>query len=185
MATERTHFHKKMLILMALPQESQGLIESLAKLRQTPLVFTGLGMVNAAAKTTEAILKYQPEWVLNLGTGGSRQFKIGAVVECVEFIRRDQAISFLNKKLKVPARTKLPTTTCGSADFVDVTEHIEKFGIVDMEAYAIAIVCQNFKIKFTCVKSVSDDSAGEVKSSWEKNSKLCAKNLFEFLQAQR
>jgi adenosylhomocysteine nucleosidase len=125
MATERTEFHKKMLILMALPQESQGLIEPWAEQRQTPLVYTGMGMVNAAAKTTEAILKYQPDFVLNLGTGGSRKFKIGEVVECVEFIRRDQVISFLNRKIKISNFTKLKSTNCGTADFVDGTDYIE------------------------------------------------------------
>ena len=187
MATERADFHKKMLILMAVPQESQGLIEPWAKHRQIPLIFTGMGLVNAAAKTAEAIVKYQPEWILNLGTGGSRKFTAGTVVECIEFNRRDHPISFLNKKIKIPSQTQLQTTNCGSADFVDVTDQVEQFGIVDMEAYAIASVCQNFKIKMTCVKSVSDDSTGtpdlkKVKSDWEKNLNICSKNLFEFLQ---
>lgn len=182
MATERADFHKKMLILMALPQESQGLIEPWAQAREIPLIFSGMGLINATLTTTEAILKFQPEWILNLGTGGSRRFKTGDVVECVEFIRRDQPISFLNKKIKTSQHTKLPVTNCGSADHVDVTEHIEQFGIVDMEAYAIATVCQNFKIKLTCVKTVSDDSAGDAKINWKKNLKICSTNLFEFLQ---
>ncbi len=166
---------------MALPAESQGLIEKWVEDHGHALVFTGMGLLNATQKTTQAIHDHQPKFILNLGTAGSRRHKVGEVVECNEFVRRDQTLSFLNKKISMNAFSKLPTTSCGSADFVDTTENINQYGVVDMEAYAMASVCKDLNIDFGCVKFVSDISDQNVKTQWEENTKAAADALFQFL----
>ena len=171
----------KMLILMALPLESQGLIEKWAEQHKVPLVFTGMGLIHAAAKATEAIHKFQPQFVLNLGTAGSHQMKPGTVVECTEFLRRDLTLSLLNKKITTTARTSLQATSCGSADNVDTTEAVKGFGVVDMEAYALATVCKIHQVEFCALKVVSDVSKFNVKAEWEKNLQICSEKLYQAL----
>lgn len=166
---------------MALPQESQGLIEKWAEQHGSRLIFTGVGLINAAAKTTESIAKFRPQFVLNLGTAGSRQFSPHVLLECTEFLRRDQTLSFLNRKISSTAFSKLPKTNCGSADFVDMSENVNRFGVVDMEAYAIASVCKDLQVQFGVIKFVTDVSDHDVKKQWEKNSKAASLALLQFL----
>lgn len=168
---------------MALPQESQGLIEKWAAEHGSPLVFTGMGMIKAAQKTTQAILANSPEFVLNLGTAGSRNFDVGTLVECTEVCRRDSAIRFLNKKLQIKKVFDLPETNCGSADFVDSSENAKKFGVLDFEAYALASVCNDFKIPCSMIKYVTDSSNHNAKEQWEKNTLAAAKALSHFLNS--
>lgn len=170
-----------MLILMALPAESQGLIEKWTESQEVPLIFTGMGLINATQKTTQAIQKFNPHFVLNLGTAGSRQHKVGELVECTELLRRDQTLSLLNKKISINGFSNLPKTSCGSADFVDSSESISQFGVVDMEAYAIVTVCKNLNIECGFIKFVSDVSGHDVKKQWEENAKSVAKALHQFL----
>lgn len=167
--------------MMALPAESQGLIEKWAEHHGAALVFTGMGMLNATLKTTQGIHQFNPRFILNLGTAGSRQFKVGELVECTEFLRRDQTLSFLNQKISINGFSKLPKASCGSGDFVDFTENIKKFGVVDMEAYAIASVCKSLNIDCGFVKFVSDVSEQNVKKQWEENTKTAAISLQQFL----
>lgn len=166
---------------MALPEESQGLIEKWAQAQGIPLVFTGMGMIQASAKATEAIQKFQPQFILNLGTAGSQRFPTGTVVECTEFLRRDSTLPFLNKKITVAARTSLAAALCGSADHVGSTEDVKRFGVVDMEAYALATICKKHMVEFCAVKVVSDGSKLNVKSEWENNLRMCSEKLYQAL----
>ncbi len=57
----------KYIIVAALEQETAN-----AGLEQyAPVVYTGVGKVNAAINLYDAILKYQPDLVINYGTAGS------------------------------------------------------------------------------------------------------------------
>ncbi len=174
----------KMLIVMALPQESDGLIEKIIseKHKNAVLIYTGVGLIAAAQKTTEAILQHKPDWVLNLGTVGSRKFSKSALIECTEFIYRGEISYIIKNKHTVMAFSNLPTASCASADHVDMGPVAEKYEVMDMEAFAIAKVCENYKIKFNSVKYVTDSSDATMLADWKINLKHGAVALSEFLK---
>ena len=51
------------------------------------MIHTGLGKVNAAIKTTEIILKYQPKIIINYGTCGSINKDLSGLIKCTKFIQ--------------------------------------------------------------------------------------------------
>lgn len=164
---------------MALHQESQGLFESAG----INVHYTGIGLVKAAQKTTEIILRYQPQHILNLGSAGSRKWPEGTLVEVETFLRRDPVLSILDKKISVKTRTHLPKVICGSADFVDLKEAAAHWQIMDMEAYAMASVCADLNVEFTSIKFITDSSNESTVQDWKKNLKICAESLLKFYQS--
>src|SRR6187397_598964 len=78
--------HTKPLIVMALPQESRGLLEAAG----AHLLYTGVGKVNAAATLARRLAELRcagaaPGRVVNMGTAGSRHVAAHSLVECVRF----------------------------------------------------------------------------------------------------
>lgn len=171
------------LLLMAVPQESNGLIEALAEKANLKLVFTGIGLLAAAAKTAEVIAEYKPSHILNLGTAGSRHLETGQLIECVKFVNRTTNIlPMLTTHYFSEAITDLQQVDCGSADFIDFTETAGQFTVLDMEAYAIAFVCQQMKVKFNSVKYVTDNSQGDVGKKWREHLNVGAVALSQQLK---
>lgn len=170
------------IILMAVPQESDGLIEVVAKKANIQVIYTGIGFLSSCAKTVEVILKYKPTHILNLGTAGSRLYKAGDLVECVEFKNRTvHVLELLSRKYTSVPITNLPQADCGSGDFIDYSENAKSFSLLDMEAYAIADVCHKMNVKFNAIKYVTDDSSGDVGKKWRENLKSGAKSLADKL----
>ena len=86
---------RSLLVVMALEIESQGRLE----LERAPLLFTGVGKVNAAHRLTRRLADEhragrQP-FVVNFGTAGSRRFSTGSVVACRRFVQRDMDVTGL------------------------------------------------------------------------------------------
>lgn len=50
----------------------------------------------------------------------------------------------------------LPQGLCGTGDSFDISEAASHFDVVDMEAYALALICQRRNIPFLCLKYISD-----------------------------
>lgn len=155
-------------ILIALKKESDGLIEQIAHEKGFQVHYTGMGMVAAAQKTTEVICKYKPTRILNLGTAGSRHFKVGSLLECTQFSNRTvQLLDKLKHTLEVPAISLLPKAHCGSSDHIDLTDKAHEHEILDMEAFAMAWVCKKMDVSFNAIKYVTDDSLGDVSKKWQ------------------
>lgn len=168
------------LIVMALPSESEGHIEALG----FPVVYTGLGKVNAAHGLMRALYlaggRQEPiSYVLNLGSAGSHKHKRGALVEADRFIQRDMDVVGLGfplgatpfeetpAMLSVSARfAELPKAVCGTGDsFLQGPSPIECC-VVDMEAYALAKVCLFENLPFACVKYVTDGADDAAAGDW-------------------
>src|SRR5688572_28607195 len=84
------------LIVMALPQESRGLIERAG----AQVLYTGVGKVNAAAALARRLAELRsagasPPLVVNMGTAGSRGVAPHLLVACNRFIQRDMDVSGL------------------------------------------------------------------------------------------
>lgn len=166
------------LVLVALPDESQGLIEKAGY----KVVYTGMGHIAATQKCVESIHKYQPEKIINLGTAGSFEIPVGSLVECTQFVRRDETLPQLDQFIKSNRQTSLVPVTCGSADFITHKKDLtKKYDIMDMEAYALAYVCQNYKIPFLSVKYITDSSDVNFRIDWKKNLNRAAQALSTFL----
>lgn len=175
---------------MALESESCGLFKN------APVLYTGLGKVNAAHRLTRLICDKKPSLIINLGSAGSSHFKTGTLVNCVQFIQRDMDVSplgfekwftpFDNEPVILEYGERLDgfeSGLCGTGDSFDVSGKKEVYTIVDMEAYALAKVCKAESIPFVCVKYVTDGADGNSTTDWEKNLRTGAERLFEAYRA--
>jgi adenosylhomocysteine nucleosidase len=125
---------------------------------------TGVGKVNAAIATYDAIVRHQPQLVLNIGTAGSVHHPVGSIHVCHTFVDRDM------EKLKafhIPSliSTKdnvLPmlqnwafNATCNTGDTF-LTDADGTGDVFEMEAFASASVCKHLNVPFAAIKYVTD-----------------------------
>ncbi len=143
------------------------------------VLYSGIGKVNASYALTGRLAKARPSLVINMGTAGSRKHKGGLIVNCTSFIQRDMDVTFLGfQKWQTPFSAdpvKIEHGTvidgliqglCGTGDNFDTSEHAEHFDVVDMEAYALALICQREKIPFLCLKYISDGANDDAGTDW-------------------
>ena len=161
------------LIVFAMEQESQEAF------RDYDVLHTGIGKVNAAYALTRRIRERRPELVINMGTAGSRKHGGGTIVNCTAFVQRDMDVTVLGfEKFKTPFSNDpirieygsqvggFPQGICGTGDNFDATEGAKVFDVVDMEAYALALICQREDIPFLCLKYISDGADGGANEDW-------------------
>lgn len=181
------------LIVMALEIETQGLFEDI------PVLYTGLGKVNAAMVLMRKLSEYRcagralPE-VVNFGTAGSPHFDTGTLVGCHRFVQRDMDVRPLGysygftpfenlpPQLEFPvAFPALPQGLCGSGDSFATGESVLHCEVVDMEAYAYAKVCVVEGASFACAKFITDGADHDARQDWSQNLKAAAsafRNLY-------
>lgn len=158
----------KYIIVIALPHEAEGL-EKFA-----PVVYTGVGKVNASIKLYEAIVKYQPDSVINYGTAGGIADLVG-LHKVAHFVQVDMDVRGLDfprgitplSDEKLPEKTGIVLGT-GDSFITNAEKQLEGLGVdidlVDMEGYALNKVCEHHGVKFEAYKFISDnanESAGE------------------------
>lgn len=167
----------KTLIVMALEQESRGHFDGL------PILYTGVGKLNAAYRLTKALQTHKPAHVINLGSAGSAIFPTGSLVNCVGFVQRDMDATplgfapyetpfdgatrggpLLTYGRRIPA---LPEAVCGTGDSFHTDGKAAAFHLVDMEAFSFAKICQEEGLDFTCVKFITDGADGRAAVQWE------------------
>lgn len=175
--------YNKIVILMALKEESQGLVEQL----NLPIYYTGVGKINAAMCATEVALRESPDLIINLGSAGSSRFLIGSLVEVIRFRQKDMDVSALGFPLgvtpmeedggdiKVFQKTNCISGVCGTGDSFETKPSKLECDLVEMEAYAIAKVCRRQKIDFLCLKYITDGADGNSHLDWSANLNLAAK----------
>jgi len=168
---------------MALPIEAQGLFESAG----VPVLYTGLGKVNAAMGLMRRLCAYRAAdrplpLVVNFGTAGSRHFPTGTLVGCHRFVQRDMDVSALGFALgrtpfeDLPAQLQfpplfdaLPGGLCGSGDSFQTGAAALHCEVFDMEAYALAKVCQVEQAHFGCAKYITDGADHAAADDWQNN----------------
>jgi adenosylhomocysteine nucleosidase len=169
----------KPLIVMALPQESRGLLEQAGAV----ILYTGVGKVNAAAALARRLAEMrctgagQPQ-VVNLGTAGSRTVAPHTLVACNRFAQRDMDASAMGLApgvtpfdatppvIEFPiVFTELPQLLCSTADSF-VTDEVAG-DVVDMEAFALARVCVAENARFACAKYITDGADSDSATHWE------------------
>ncbi len=171
------------LIIMAMPEESRGLIES----HGFDVVYCGVGKVNAAYALTRELARHRhegnpPAWVLNLGSAGSPVFSAGALVGAHRFVQRDMdatGLGFMHGQTPfdphpamlefAPRFADLRHGICGSGDsFLQGKPPVE-CEIIDMEAYALAKICHMENVPFACAKFITDGADGCAHTDWQEN----------------
>ena len=172
------------LIVCALEIETQGQLEDY------DILYTGVGKVNATFKLTkrlsgEVVSGFAPKLVINYGTAGSRKIKKKTLVDCTKFVQTDMDVTGLGfMRGETPFEDEPPLmldfgiteynnirrrATCGSGDSF-VEDRTQYYGeVVDMEAYALAKVCYNYKIPFVSFKYITDGADEQAHEDWEKN----------------
>jgi adenosylhomocysteine nucleosidase len=184
------------LVVMALPAESQGLFEG----EGVPLLYTGLGKINAAMALTRRLSAYRAAGtalplVVNFGTAGSRHFGTGALVGCSRFVQRDMDVSALGFALghtpfeDLPAQLQfpplfpaLPDALCGSGDSFQTGAAKLHCEAIDMEAYALAKVCVVEQARFGCAKYITDGADHAAADDWQSNLPAAATGFWRLYQ---
>ena len=171
----------KLLIVMALPQESRGLLEGTG----AEILYTGVGKVNAAASLARRLAETrctgaEQPLVVNLGTAGSRQIPAHTLVACNRFAQRDMDVSGMGLPpgvtpfdptppiIEFPiVFANLPQVLCSTADSFATHRHEISGDVVDMEAFALARVCLAENARFACVKYITDGADSDSATHWE------------------
>ena len=161
----------KYIIVTALADEAEGLE------KYAPVVHTGIGKVNACIKMYEAILKYQPQLVINYGTAGGISKLVG-LHKVAHFVQADMDVRGLDfprgiTPLMGEVLPKKAGIVLGTTDsfITNADKQLEGLSIdvdlVDMEAYALKKVCEHHGIDFEAYKFISDDANEEAGTDWK------------------
>ena len=163
----------KPLLVFAMKEESAGAFDDHEALH------TGIGKVNASYALTKYLQNNKPSMIINMGTAGSRKHKGGSVINCTEFVQRDMDVTVLGfEKYKTPFSDDpiilnhgaiidgLEKGLCGTGDNFDASDAAFDYDVVDMEAYALALICQRENIPFLCLKYISDGADDNADSDW-------------------
>lgn len=175
----------KPLLVFAMKEESANAFDG------HDVLHCGIGKVNAAyALTRRLAAGPKPPLVVNLGTAGSRKHKAGIVVNPRRFVQRDMDVTALGfAKYQTPfsddpaeleygeSIDALPGGVCGSGDSFATGDEAAHFDVLDMEAYAIAVICQREKLNFLCLKYISDGADGAAHKEWADSLQHAAASL--------
>ncbi len=139
----------------------------------------GIGKVNATYNLLKAVQRERPALIVNLGSAGSNHFQRGEVVCCTKFIQRDMDVRGLGYEQYETPLSGLPTILdygllmdglpagiCGTGDNFEMAHAATGYNVVDMEAYALAVLAMKEKIPFLCLKYISDGADGNAAADW-------------------
>ena len=142
-------------------------------------LLTGIGKVNAAYALMKALQNKKPALIVNLGSAGSNEFKKGDLVCCTKFVQRDMDVRGLGFELYETPFSGLPTILhyglkidglpegiCGTGDSFEMGHSATVYNVVDMEAYALAMIAMKENIPFLCIKYISDGADGSAAEDW-------------------
>jgi len=178
----------KILLVYAIPEEK---VEINIPNAEVIYVETGIGKVNAAMRTMRAICEYHPDMVINFGTAGTINHKVGDIFVCNHFIDRDLRKVTLNGVVseiefgrdainRVFTGHQLMYGTCNTGDsFITQGADIEG-DVIDMESYAEADVCREMGVPFISVKYVTDVVGQNSSEEWYAKIADARKGLTEF-----
>ncbi len=161
------------LLVFAMQEESQRYF------KEYDVLYTGLGKINASYALTKRLSDKKPSLVINLGTAGSQSFPARSVVCCTGFVQRDMDVQALGfEPFQTPfsdvpvvleygmSVASLPLGICGSGDNFETSQKATAYTLVDMEAYALARICQQEDVPFLCLKYISDGADDDASIDW-------------------
>ena len=176
------------VLISALRDETQDLFDDIF-----PVVYSGVGKVNAALTAAKVIEQYNPSLIINFGTAGSHAVDPHTLVDCNKFIQRDMHVKELGFDFAVtPFEDSVPTVlefsssggmnmTCGTGDNFVASSGELNCDVVDMEAYAIAKACHLAGVDFVSYKYITDGADDDAAAQWQENCKKGAEKFLELL----
>jgi adenosylhomocysteine nucleosidase len=164
------------LILTALPDE----LKAARAPADVSVVYTGVGKLNAAHATIDAIAAHRPSLVINYGTAGKIKSSLRGLHEISEVVQRDMMAEPLAPRGRTPFAPELDRfksgrtgVICGTGDsFVTSSDHwLTDNGVdlVDMELFGIAFVCARAQIPWRAFKFITDDANDFAADHWTEN----------------
>ncbi|MCD7902037.1 MAG: nucleosidase [Bacteroides sp.] len=183
---------KRILITYAIKEEFNPVYPEGLNIRY---VITGVGKAKSAMKLTRVIMEYQPDFVINIGTAGTLSHQVNDLFLCNHFIDRDYQSTKLpgiEYEIKDTTQNNIllnhwlaeaeKTGVCNTGDTF-VTE-ISAFqgNVIDMEAYAQALVCKEFQTPFLAVKYVTDIIGQNSVKHWEDKLKDAREALTQWIE---
>jgi len=181
---------KPIVIIVALESELNS--QSLSS--EIPVIYSGMGKINAALAVFKAIQEYQPQQIINYGTAGKINSGLSGLVQVKKTIQRDMITGSMAPRGIVPFSndpnefySKSGQYICATGDsFVEgkddwlIDNHVD---LVDMELFAIAAVAYSFGIEWTCYKYISDDATdNDSIDQWKKDEYLGEKLFIDKLK---
>lgn len=164
----------KLLVVTALPQEfaHQPIPHDI------PVVFTGLGKLNAGLSLAEAITCHQPTLILNFGTAGRLDKAIEGLVEIADVLQHDMMAEPLAPRGQTPfddsphlLSSGFQGVRCASGDSfvtsIDPWLVQQNVQVVDMELFALALVCHRKGIAWRSFKYITDDTDDNAGENWQ------------------
>ncbi|WP_434336979.1 5'-methylthioadenosine nucleosidase [Mesomycoplasma conjunctivae] len=164
---------------------------------------SGIGLNNAAALTQHLIDKYQVEIIYNYGAVGSvNNIEIGTIIYPKKFFLLDAITPWYQAgvtpgelpylKNNILNKENGDIILGSSNSFIDNIEKLKIFPqvkFVEMEAFAIAFICQKNQVKFACIKYVSDIIGSNsdfeiVNNAIKKGAKKALEKIFKYLKNQ-
>ncbi len=156
------------LLLVAMPEElaaaPQGMI----------LEHTGIGKVNAAWRSAQALALHRPDLVINFGTAGAVAQGLHGLVEVGAAVQRDMDVRALDVPLGATPfeedsqeiRFSPAALICGTGDSFAASAPELPCDLVDMELYAIAKLCRAAHIPLRAFKYISDNADDAAPTDW-------------------
>ena len=165
------------------------------KIKQNPILITGVGMVNTAINLTKELIKKKYDLVINMGVAGSfsEELKNGDVVEVVEdnfseigfengfefskFTDFDLKTKFYNSAKTALKQVKAITvnTVHGKNDTIFEITKRENPEIESMEGASVFKVCEEFNVPCVQIRSVSNKVEKRNRNNWDLD--LAIRNL--------
>ncbi|MGQ1787385.1 MULTISPECIES: cupin domain-containing protein [unclassified Saccharicrinis] len=138
---------------------------------------TGVGKVNAAIAVERGIAIHNPDVVINIGTAGTVNYKIGSVHLCKRFVDRDmEKLSHFGVSFEEDFTDEVEKcgffnswlfdSVCNTGDTF-LTSADGTGDIFDMESFAVARVCRMHNLPFVGVKCVTDVIGQNSIKHWE------------------
>lgn len=145
-------------------------------------IHTGVGKTKSSFYLTKKILEEKPDFVLNIGTAGTINHRIGDIFVATHFIDRDyEVIKLPGIEYEIPGKQlienhsklnewiaayhKLGVCSTGDTFVTEVSSLSGDF--VDMEAFAQAYVCKELAVPFLSVKYITDIIGENSVEHWE------------------
>ena len=185
----------RLLVAFALPDEQ---VEVHVPGFTTIPIITRITKPYAAVSLARAIVEHQPDAVLNVGTAGTLRYDVGDILVCHRFVDRDIARQdFTSVASEIlsdpPVGISLPSVVKGQPrqatftvntgdDFVTSGETVDG-DVVDMEAFALALTCQEWGIPFMAVKYVTDVIGRNSMQIWEERLGDARRALSRYFQS--
>jgi len=149
-------------------------------------VITGIGKANVAFSLTRAVLLEKPDMVLNVGTAGTQKHSVGDIFVCNHFIDRD--LSHLNlpeitSELHTEYLLFSPHGVVNTGDDFVTDSEILQGDVIDMEAFAEALVCKRMNLPFVSIKYVTDIVGKNSLKAWEDKLSDARKGLQRFFES--